>query len=85
MHFSHIQSLVWELVDLGSLNGTHVNNESVPFDRSRGEAKRKHSIPIGLETGDILLLGSTSQILVSYSSVFLGLSVSFSHSKKKLA
>lgn len=59
------QSLIWELVDLGSLNGTHVNNQSVPFlDQSNGGAIRKPSIPVELATGDVVLLGSSSQVLV---------------------
>ncbi|XP_002970567.2 protein phosphatase 2C 70 isoform X1 [Selaginella moellendorffii] len=54
----------WELVDLGSLNGTLLNHRSISISGPR----RRRSAPVGLTSGDVLTLGSTSQILVHLSA-----------------
>lgn len=58
------KSLAWDFIDLGSLNGTHVNDELVSFDHSNGSSVRKPSLAIELGNGDIVLLGSSSRVLV---------------------
>ncbi|KAI5060566.1 hypothetical protein GOP47_0024986 [Adiantum capillus-veneris] len=58
------QSSAWDFVDLGSLNGTHVNDQLVSLDHSNGGSARKPSLAIELASGDIVLLGSSSRLLV---------------------
>ncbi|CAM6098917.1 unnamed protein product [Calypogeia fissa] len=54
----------WELVDMGSLNGTLVNYRSVAANHSLNGPIRQRGNPVGLVNGDIVTLGSTSQVLV---------------------
>ncbi|KAL2613115.1 hypothetical protein R1flu_024807 [Riccia fluitans] len=54
----------WELVDMGSLNGTLVNYRSVAAIHSPDVPIRQRGNPVGLVNGDIVTLGSTSQVLV---------------------
>ncbi|KAF5205249.1 phosphatase 2C, partial [Thalictrum thalictroides] len=51
----------WELVDMGSLNGTLLNSRSV---QNLDNGSRQWSEPIELSTGDIITLGTTSRIHV---------------------
>lgn len=48
---------------MGSLNGTLVNYRSVAANHSLN-ASRQRGNPVGLVNGDIVTLGSTSQVLV---------------------
>ncbi|BBN16827.1 protein MpPP2C_KAPP [Marchantia polymorpha subsp. ruderalis] len=54
----------WELVDMGSLNGTLVNYRSVAATHAPNAPIRQRGNPVGLVNGDIVTLGSTSQVLV---------------------
>ncbi|XP_068659529.1 protein phosphatase 2C 70-like [Aristolochia californica] len=57
----NLNKLKWELTDMGSLNGTHLNSQAVhPPDSGR----RQWSEPIEIASGDIITLGTTSKILV---------------------
>ncbi len=51
----------WELVDMGSLNGTLVNGQQVADAVNSQPRHRSH--PVTLANGDIIALGS-SQVLV---------------------
>lgn len=62
------QRSIWEVVDMGSLNGTLVNHQPICFDQLYDPASRKAGVPFGLATGDIVSLGSTSQVLVHISN-----------------
>eukprot|EP00249_Psilotum_nudum_P007983 c20958_g1_i1 orf=260-1096(+) len=62
------QNSTWELVDVGSLNGTLVNCQPVSAIQSSHTTTRQHGNPVGLANGDIITLGSTSQVLVQISS-----------------
>ncbi|KAL5701789.1 protein-serine/threonine phosphatase [Ranunculus cassubicifolius] len=53
--------LKWELVDLGSLNGTLLNSMSV---HNPDSGSRHWSEPIELSNGDVITLGTTSKITV---------------------
>lgn len=55
----------WELVDMGSLNGTHLNSLAVhhPHSGSRHWGDR-----VELKSGDIITLGTSSKILVQVTS-----------------
>ncbi|WOH16028.1 hypothetical protein DCAR_0935577 [Daucus carota subsp. sativus] len=57
--------LKWELVDMGSLNGTLLNSQSINHANS---GSRKWGDPTELASGDILTLGTTSKILVQITS-----------------
>ncbi len=52
----------WELVDMGSLNGTLVNGQQVADAVNSQPRHRSH--PVALANGDVIALGS-SQVLVS--------------------
>jgi protein phosphatase len=52
----------WELVDMGSLNGTLLNSRSINHLDS---GSRHWGDPIELASGDIITLGTTSQLYVS--------------------
>ncbi|KAL6503448.1 hypothetical protein OROGR_025371 [Orobanche gracilis] len=58
----NINKLKWELVDMGSLNGTTLNSQTVHLPQSVG---RRWSNPAELSSGDILTLGTSSKILVN--------------------
>ncbi|CAN6482024.1 unnamed protein product [Victoria cruziana] len=53
--------LKWELLDMGSLNGTLLNSLAVNLPESES---RHRSEPVGLANGDVITLGTTSKILV---------------------
>lgn len=49
---------------MGSLNGTLVNYRSVAATHAPNAPIRQRGNPVGLVNGDIVTLGSTSQVLV---------------------
>ncbi|KAL0367567.1 UNVERIFIED_CONTAM: protein phosphatase 2C 70 [Sesamum radiatum] len=55
------EKLKWELVDMGSLNGTFLNSQAVHLPQS---GSRHWSNPVELSNGDIITLGTTSKIQV---------------------
>ncbi|KAG9457930.1 hypothetical protein H6P81_002438 [Aristolochia fimbriata] len=57
----NLNKLKWELTDMGSLNGTHLNSRAVHHPDS---GRRQWSEPIEIASGDIITLGTTSKILV---------------------
>ncbi|CAN7067743.1 unnamed protein product [Brassica rapa subsp. trilocularis] len=57
--------LKWELVDMGSLNGTLLNSRSVSHPDL---GSRKWGHPVELASGDIITLGTTSMVSVRISS-----------------
>ncbi|ESQ41936.1 hypothetical protein EUTSA_v10013082mg [Eutrema salsugineum] len=57
--------LKWELVDLGSLNGTLLNSRSVSHPDL---GKRKWGYPVELASEDIITLGTTTKVYVRISS-----------------
>ncbi|XP_009611776.1 protein phosphatase 2C 70-like [Nicotiana tabacum] len=61
----NINKLRWELVDMGSLNGTLVNSRAVHSPHS---GSRQWGDPVELANGDIITLGTTSQIFVQIRS-----------------
>lgn len=63
----NLDKLKWELVDMGSLNGTLVNSQAVNHPDS---GSRHWGDPIELASGDIITLGTTSQISVQITSQF---------------
>ncbi|XP_058077706.1 protein phosphatase 2C 70 isoform X3 [Magnolia sinica] len=57
----NLNKLKWELVDMGSLNGTLLNSCAVHHLES---GQRHWSEPIELSSGDVITLGTTSQVYV---------------------
>eukprot|EP00268_Persea_americana_P038762 TRINITY_DN3838_c0_g2_i2.p1 TRINITY_DN3838_c0_g2~~TRINITY_DN3838_c0_g2_i2.p1 ORF type:complete len:692 (-),score=135.18 TRINITY_DN3838_c0_g2_i2:52-2127(-) len=57
----NLNKLKWELVDMGSLNGTLLNSHVVNQPDSE---RRQWSEPIELSSGDIITLGTTSKVFV---------------------
>ncbi|KAM7488635.1 hypothetical protein LguiB_026119 [Lonicera macranthoides] len=57
--------LKWELVDMGSLNGTLVNSQAVHHPHS---GSRHRGDPIELASGDVITLGTISNIIVQITS-----------------
>ncbi|CAM0877125.1 unnamed protein product [Alopecurus aequalis] len=57
-------ALKWELVDMGSLNGTFLNSQLVNHP---DVGSRRWSEPAELEDGDIITLGSSSKVSVQIS------------------
>ncbi|PIN04470.1 Serine/threonine protein phosphatase [Handroanthus impetiginosus] len=57
----NVNKLKWELVDMGSLNGTILNSQAVHLPQS---GSRHWSNPVELSSGDIITLGTNSRILV---------------------
>lgn len=57
-----LQKLKWELVDMGSLNGTLLNSKAIHHANSES---RHWGDPAELASGDIITLGTTSKIFVS--------------------
>jgi pSer/pThr/pTyr-binding forkhead associated (FHA) protein len=74
-----LQALKWELVDMGSLNGTFLNSQPVNHP---DVGSRRWSEPAELKDGDIITLGSSSK--VSVSTIFLMLSVSKLHKTSRI-
>lgn len=58
----NVQKLKWELVDMGSLNGTLLNSRSISHANS---GSRHWGDPNELASGDTITLGSSSKIVVS--------------------
>jgi protein phosphatase len=54
----------WELVDMGSLNGTLLNSKSINHPDT---GSRHWGDPMNLTNGDVITLGTTSKIIVSVS------------------
>jgi pSer/pThr/pTyr-binding forkhead associated (FHA) protein len=63
-----LQALKWELVDMGSLNGTFLNSQSVNHP---DVGSRRWSEPAELEDGDIITLGSSSKVSVSLTVFYV--------------
>ncbi|KAL1569466.1 protein-serine/threonine phosphatase [Salvia divinorum] len=57
--------LKWELVDMGSLNGTMLNSQAVLPTQS---GSRHWSNPVELSSGDTVTFGTSSKILVNITS-----------------
>ncbi|XP_044487719.1 protein phosphatase 2C 70-like [Mangifera indica] len=57
--------LKWELVDMGSLNGTQLNSQSINHPDS---GSRHWSDPVEIANGDIITLGTTSNVYVQITS-----------------
>lgn len=55
----------WELVDMGSLNGTLVNSIPVGAAHKANSNVRQRGLPTALANGDTITLGSSSNVLVS--------------------
>ncbi|GAB4851119.1 hypothetical protein Ancab_030413 [Ancistrocladus abbreviatus] len=62
----NLNKLKWELVDMGSLNGTLLNSKAVHHPNS---GSRHWGDPVELASGDIITLGTTSQIQVQVASL----------------
>lgn len=56
--------LKWELVDMGSLNGTLVNSRPVGAAHKANASVRQRGQPTALANGDTITLGSSSNVLV---------------------
>lgn len=52
----------WELVDMGSLNGTLLNSKPI---NHQDTGSRNWGNPMNLTNGDIITLGTTSKVMVS--------------------
>ncbi|PIN16530.1 Serine/threonine protein phosphatase [Handroanthus impetiginosus] len=57
--------LRWELVDMGSLNGTLLNSKAVHHNQP---GSRHSGTPVNLSSGDIITLGTSSKISVQITS-----------------
>lgn len=57
----NLNKLKWELVDMGSLNGTLLNSRAVNHHNS---GSRHWGVPMELANGDVITLGTTSKIYV---------------------
>ena len=57
-----LQTLKWELVDMGSLNGTFLNSQLVHHPNAQS---RRWGEPAELAHGDIITLGTSSKLSVS--------------------
>ncbi|AES93634.1 kinase-associated protein phosphatase [Medicago truncatula] len=61
----NLDTMKWELVDMGSLNGTLLNSKSI----NRLDTERRHwGDPMNLANGDVITLGTTSKIIVHITS-----------------
>ncbi|KAD5317848.1 hypothetical protein E3N88_17794 [Mikania micrantha] len=63
----NLNKLKWELVDMGSLNGTLLNSRAVHHPDI---GSRHWGDPVELSNGDIITLGTTSKISVKITSQF---------------
>ncbi|KAF3457177.1 hypothetical protein FNV43_RR01834 [Rhamnella rubrinervis] len=61
----NLNSMKWELVDMGSLNGTLLNSQPINHPDS---GRRTWGNPIELASGDIITLGTTSKVVVHITS-----------------
>ncbi|XP_010255951.1 PREDICTED: protein phosphatase 2C 70 [Nelumbo nucifera] len=57
----NLDKLKWELVDMGSLNGTLLNSQAINHPDT---GSRHWSEPVELASGDIITLGTTSKVFV---------------------
>ncbi|KAL8139575.1 hypothetical protein V2J09_005596 [Rumex salicifolius] len=62
----NLDKLKWEIVDMGSLNGTLVNSKAINHSDT---GSRHWGNPIELESGDLITLGTTSHIKVQITSL----------------
>ncbi|GMP56498.1 hypothetical protein CsSME_00020959 [Camellia sinensis var. sinensis] len=74
----NLNKLKWEVVDMGSLNGTFLNSRAIHHQDSE---KRHWGQPIELANGDTITLGTSTKVSVSpsafssscnYENIFLG-------------
>ncbi|KAI3786747.1 hypothetical protein L1987_40673 [Smallanthus sonchifolius] len=63
----NLNKLKWELVDMGSLNGTLLNSKAVHHPQT---GSRHWGDPVELSNGDIITLGTASRISVQITSQF---------------
>ncbi|XP_058778511.1 protein phosphatase 2C 70-like [Vicia villosa] len=61
----NLDNLKWELVDMGSLNGTLLNSKSINHPDT---GSRHWGDPMILANGDVITLGTTSKIIVHITS-----------------
>ncbi|KAK7308175.1 hypothetical protein VNO77_41772 [Canavalia gladiata] len=61
----NLDKMKWELVDMGSLNGTLLNSK--PINHPDTESRRWGD-PMNLANGDIITLGTTSKVIVHITS-----------------
>lgn len=61
----NLNNLKWELIDLGSLNGTLLNSQPINHPDT---GRRLRGDPIELASGDIITLGTTSNVYVRITS-----------------
>ncbi|XP_071698151.1 protein phosphatase 2C 70 [Rutidosis leptorrhynchoides] len=61
----NLDKLKWELVDMGSLNGTLLNNKAVNHPQT---GSRHWGDPVDLNSGDVITFGTTSKISVQITS-----------------
>ncbi|KAK4283690.1 hypothetical protein QN277_000615 [Acacia crassicarpa] len=61
----NLDKLKWELVDMGSLNGTLLNSRSINHPDT---SNRRWGEPFEIADGDIITLGTTSKVVVRISS-----------------
>ncbi|XP_024356719.1 protein phosphatase 2C 70 isoform X2 [Physcomitrium patens] len=54
----------WELIDMGSLNGTLVNSRPAGAAQKANSTTRQRGLPTSLSNGDTITLGSSSNVLV---------------------
>ncbi|MED6157147.1 hypothetical protein PIB30_020648 [Stylosanthes scabra] len=57
----NLDKMKWELVDMGSLNGTQLNSQPIHNAKT---GSRRCSDPVDLANGDIITLGTTSKAIV---------------------
>ncbi|KAI3695039.1 hypothetical protein L1987_78027 [Smallanthus sonchifolius] len=63
----NLNKLKWELVDMGSLNGTLLNSKAIHHPQT---GSRHWGDPVELSSGDIITLGTASKISVQITSQF---------------
>ncbi|KAL4556542.1 hypothetical protein LXL04_039198 [Taraxacum kok-saghyz] len=68
------KKLKWEVVDMGSLNGTLLNSKAVHYPET---GSRHWGDPVELNSGDIITLGTSSKISVSFVLVDLKVEIAF--------
>ncbi|XP_061354480.1 protein phosphatase 2C 70-like isoform X2 [Gastrolobium bilobum] len=61
----NLDKMKWELVDMGSLNGTFLNSNPINHPDT---GSRHWGDPMNLANGDIITLGTTSKVLVHITS-----------------
>lgn len=71
-----MQSMKWELVDLGSLNGTLLNSQPI---NNPDSGSRHWGEPVELASGDVITLGTTSKVYVSWLTPVFVIHIVISH------